>query len=132
MNRFMDGTWGVVAWRLRAARDLGALVGTVRFRSLAAAAALHLLVGALPVAFSVGLGLALRELAAGSGREAWWLAEALAAFAAQQVLAPWQAVVGHRVAREVDAAVATRFMRFALTLGAARRRRGPGRGPGAG
>jgi ATP-binding cassette subfamily B protein len=74
--------------------------------------AVHVVVGAGPVVFMVGTGLALRELdqPGASG----WLALAVGAFLLQQLLAPVQLVLSRTIARRVDAACIERLTDFAL------------------
>lgn len=101
--------------RRAAARQLLTLLGYVHRPLLVGTVALHVVVGAMPVIFLVGVGRALQALVSGGGQVGWWLGAALGAFVLQQVLVPWQAVISAAVGRQVDTAASTRLMRFALT-----------------
>src|SRR6478736_4598830 len=74
--------------------------------------AVHVLAGMAPVVFMIGTGLALQHLDDGAAMP--WLALAIGAFLAQQLLAPVQLTLSKAVARRVDAACLTRFTGFAL------------------
>ncbi|MBO9555879.1 ABC transporter ATP-binding protein [Cellulomonas sp.] len=101
-------------WRQRraAATQLRHLTRYAGWRLVTATTAVHLLAGAAPVVFLVGTGAALQHLDDGGAMP--WLALAIGAFLAQQLLAPVQLVLSKAVARRVDAACLTRFTAFAL------------------
>ncbi|GLK99208.1 ABC transporter ATP-binding protein [Dactylosporangium matsuzakiense] len=91
------------------ARQAGAgLVGAVLI--------LHVVSGLAPIAFMVGIGVALQHLAGGGVSDAvtTWLGLALGAFVLQQILAPVQLMASREIARRVDRYCLTRFMRFAV------------------
>ena len=76
---------------------------------------LHITAGILPVVFVVGLGAALRALAAGTPGLPTWLVLACLAFVAAQVVAPFQRAASQAIARRVDAYCSSRLMSAALT-----------------
>jgi ATP-binding cassette subfamily B protein len=77
----------------------------------------HVVAGLLPVTFLVGIGVALQRLATDTRWSAGlpWLAAALTAFVAQQLLAPAQMLLSQTIARRVDSYCITRFTSYALT-----------------
>ncbi|MEV6930136.1 ABC transporter ATP-binding protein [Dactylosporangium sp. NPDC051485] len=78
--------------------------------------ALHVLCGLAPVAFMVGIGIALQHLAAGGDLDAAgrWLGLALGAFILQQCLAPLQLLASKEIARRIDHYCLTRLVSFVL------------------
>src|SRR3954452_8981396 len=79
--------------RERAARELLRLARYAGFGCVAVTAATHVLAGLTPIAFLIGIGVALQRLGEDPGSAAGWLGLALGAFVAQQALAPVQLVL---------------------------------------
>ncbi len=101
-------------WRQRrtASRQLWSLTRYAGRGLIGGTVAVHVLAGVTPVAFMVGVGMALRLLAGADAMP--WLGLALAGFMLQQVLTPLQLVLSREIARRVDTACITRFTSFAL------------------
>lgn len=108
--------WTRIRTRLRERRVAGAqlrsLLPYAGTGLVAGTLAVHALAGAAPVVFMVGTGLALQSLMDDGAMG--WLVLAVAAFLAQQLLAPMQLVLSRKVARRVDAACVERLTDFAL------------------
>jgi ATP-binding cassette, subfamily B, bacterial len=75
----------------------------------------HVMAGILPIVFVIGLGTALRALAAGSAGLPAWLLVACLAFVGAQAVAPVRLVASQAIARRVDAYCSSRLMTGALT-----------------
>ncbi|MFJ2778092.1 ABC transporter ATP-binding protein [Kitasatospora sp. NPDC087315] len=101
--------------QLLATRQLLALLRQAGAPLVAGTAALHALVGLLPIVFALCVGFALQAvrdglLGDGSGLSGW-LTVALAAFVGQQALAPFQVSLSQAVAQRVDGACVARMLR---------------------
>ena len=99
--------------RVAAARQLTELARYAGAPLIIGTALVNFVIGAAPVAFLVGIGLALQRLASGDPPGAW-LGLALAAFVLQQALGSVQYVLSMEIGRRVDTACITRFTSFAL------------------
>ncbi|MEU8922572.1 ABC transporter ATP-binding protein [Kitasatospora sp. NPDC048545] len=108
--------------RLLATRQLLALLRRAGTLLVAGTAALHALVGLLPVVFALCVGFALQAVRDGrfgdggglpgdGGGPSGWLAVALVAFVGQQALAPFQVSLSQAVAQRVDGACVARLLR---------------------